>query len=198
MNFNQARYIKSIGFHKDIPPPKEKEIVFCGRSNVGKSSLINKLCGRKSLARVSSAPGKTTTINLFFAGDGYFLVDLPGYGYAKRSDGEKRCWGVLMEHYFSSEREFSLVVLLLDIRHDPSADDMRMLDYLRQTGIPFMVVLTKKDKLSKTRQQQSKDRFDVLLKPYRPMDILAFSVNDNEDAEMLRAKIREVAVGEGI
>lgn len=189
MDFNKAQFIRSIGLKEDLIPLNEKEICFCGRSNVGKSSLLNKLCNRKSLARVGSMPGKTTTVNLFSIGEGYILADLPGYGYAKRSFEEKQRWARLMEHYFNSDRNISLSVLLLDIRHNPSNDDLQMLDFLMQTNTPFMVVLTKKDKLNKTDQKQHFEDFTLFLKPYRPLDIVAFSTLENDTANTVRASI---------
>ena len=194
IDFIRAKFIRSVGFISDLTPSDEKEICFCGRSNVGKSSLLNKLCNRKALAKVGSMPGKTTTINFFFAGEGYMLVDLPGYGYAKRSESEKHRWAELMEYYFNSERNIVLAVLLLDIRHNPSNEDMQMLDFLMQTNTPFVTVLTKKDKLSKTAQEQHYKDFALLLKPFRPIDILSFSINDNESAELLRKRIEEIVV----
>jgi len=192
MNFNEAKFIKSIGFSSDLAQSDEREICLCGRSNVGKSSLLNKLCNRKSLARVGSMPGKTTTINLFSIGKGYLLVDLPGYGYAKRSFEEKQRWAALMEHYFTSDRRIVLTILLLDMRHNPSEDDLVMLDFLMQTNTPFIVVLTKKDKLNKTDQKQHYHDFSLLLKPYRPIDILTFSTLENESAALVRTRVIEI------
>ncbi|MBR6408522.1 MAG: YihA family ribosome biogenesis GTP-binding protein, partial [Clostridia bacterium] len=134
--------------HSDLP-----EIVFSGKSNVGKSSLINKLLNRKSIAKVSSTPGKTQTIN-FFRLKKARLVDLPGYGYSKVSDAKKELWGELMETYFSSGRDIRLVVQLLDMRHPPTKDDIGMLKYLDDSRYDFIVVLTKSDKLNKTQTEK--------------------------------------------
>ena len=194
IDFNKAQFIRSYGFSDDLGHSTEKEICFCGRSNVGKSSLLNKICNRKSLAKVGSMPGKTTTINFFTAGAGYILADLPGYGYAKRSFQEKQRWAKLMEHYFSSDRKIILVVLLLDMRHNPSEDDLQMLDFLMQTNTPFMVVLTKKDKLNKTDQKQNLEDFKMLLKPYRPIDVLPFSSLENDTAVNVRKTIVEIVL----
>ena len=179
----------SAGVSEQLPETAGNEIVFSGRSNVGKSSLINKLCNRKSLARVSSTPGKTKTINYYSLDNGFYLVDLPGYGYAKRSESEKQRWGALMEHYFTSDRNIKLVVLLLDIRHNPSEDDLIMIDFLMQTNTPFLIVLTKKDKLSNSGQTKNLENFKLLLKPYRPLDIICFSINDESSANNLRNSI---------
>ncbi len=189
MNFLNAQFIKSIGFSENLPEPDGIEIAFSGRSNVGKSSLINRLCNRKALAKVSSTPGKTTTINFFSLGDGVYLTDLPGYGYAKRPDSEKKRWARLMEEYFSGEREIALVVQLLDMRHNPSQDDLVMLDFLMRSNIPFLVTLTKRDKLTKMQQQAHLEDFKTLLKPYRPIDVFPFSTGDPNDAGALRDHI---------
>ncbi|MEG2939291.1 MAG: ribosome biogenesis GTP-binding protein YihA/YsxC, partial [Oscillospiraceae bacterium] len=130
MDFNQAQFTCSFGLRDQLPPSDTVELVFSGRSNVGKSSLINKLCTRKALARVSSTPGKTTTINFFSLGKDTTLVDLPGYGYAKRSHEERIRWANLMEHYFKSDRNIKLVLLLIDSRHKPSDEDFGMLEFL--------------------------------------------------------------------
>jgi len=147
MNYNKADFIASYGISSQLPESDRPELSFSGRSNVGKSSLINKLCNRKNLARVSSTPGKTATIN-FYEVDNCYFVDLPGYGYAKVSDSERRRWSGLIEGYFHQDRDIRLVLSLLDIRHAPSADDLTMLDFLIDSELPFAVVLTKTDKLT--------------------------------------------------
>lgn len=155
MNFHNVMYHTSYGTSKQIPNSEQLEFVFAGRSNVGKSSLINKIFNRKNLARVSGVPGKTATINLYRLEDIDF-VDLPGYGYAKVSKGEKRRWSDLIEGYFqkTEERNLVLVFLLLDMRHPPSKDDKQMVDYLIEIGLPFVVILTKCDKLNKTQYNE--------------------------------------------
>lgn len=149
MNYNTARFEAAFGTLRQLPPSTKPEIAFAGRSNVGKSSLLNKIFNRKALARVSSVPGKTITVN-FYAVDDVRFVDLPGYGYAKAAPGEKRRWAELMEGYFNSGRNIRLVVQLIDMRHKPTADDMLMLDFLRRSGIDYVIALTKSDKLNKT------------------------------------------------
>lgn len=157
MNYNKAEFEKSYGISNQLPPSDITEIAFAGRSNVGKSSLLNKLFNRKSLARVSSVPGKTITIN-FYDVDGYKFVDLPGYGYAKLSKSERDRFGELMEGYFQSGRNIKLVVQLVDMRHKPSQDDFGMIEFMKQMNIPFIVVCTKADKLKvkefKKREQE--------------------------------------------
>jgi len=148
MNFNKAEFDKAFGISQQLPMSDKPEITFAGRSNVGKSSLLNKLFNRKNLARVSSVPGKTVTIN-FYNVDNQRFVDLPGYGYAKISKQERDRFGELIEGYFQSGRKINLVVQLIDMRHKPTADDYSMISFLEQMRIPFIVVLTKADKLKK-------------------------------------------------
>lgn len=192
LNFLKAQFEQACGLRDQLPPSRGVELVFAGRSNVGKSSLINKLCGRKALARVSSTPGKTTTINFFALDAQTRLVDLPGYGYAKRSDAERRRWAALLEHFFCSGRNIRLVVLLLDSRHKPSADDFNMLEFLRESGLPFMVVLTKTDKLNRTEYRTSLQSFGEWLAPYPALKTVPFTVNGNQSAELLRDEIDEL------
>ena len=146
----EAVAVKASQYPADILP----EIAFAGRSNVGKSSLLNLLTGRKSLARVSQSPGKTRTINFYRANDAFRIVDLPGYGYAKVSRTATREWGPMMEEYFSSRRGLKKVVQLVDIRHAPSSQDVKMYEYLRHYGLDGIVVATKADKVSRNEAQK--------------------------------------------
>lgn len=152
IRYEQVRYLASYGTVEQLPPTKAPEVSFVGRSNVGKSSLINKLFNRKSLAKVSGKPGKTANIN-FFEADGIHFVDLPGYGFAQRSQAEKQRWADLIDAYFTSERSHNLVIALVDIRLDAQALDLQMIDYLKGAGLPFIIALTKADKLSRQKQQ---------------------------------------------
>ena len=165
MNFNNAEFEFAVGSPSQLKASQLPEVIFSGRSNVGKSSLINKLVNRKSLARVSATPGKTATIN-FFRVDKFHLVDLPGYGYAKVSQSEKKRWAALMEGYFAQARKFALVVQIVDFRHAPSKDDMDMITYLHETGAPFIIVLTKKDKLKKTQLLERRKALETELKGF--------------------------------
>ena len=149
MNYNNAFFEKAYGTFEQLEQSDMPEICFSGRSNVGKSSLINKVLNRKSLARVSATPGKTVTIN-FYKVDNIRLVDLPGYGYAKVPFAEKTRWSDLMEGYFNSNRDIRMVFQLIDMRHPATEFDLSMLDFLSQMNIPFSVILTKCDKLNKT------------------------------------------------
>ena len=165
MNFHLSEFQASYGLSSQLPASDRPEFVFSGRSNVGKSSLINRLCYRKNLARVSATPGKTATIN-FYRVDSVYFVDLPGYGHAKVSNADRRRWDELINSYFEAERRTTLLVQLLDSRHAPSADDVQMLTYLQYHRIPFIAVLTKADKLKKTQQQAALAEFSALLAPY--------------------------------
>ena len=153
MNFNNVTFERSFGISSQLPPSTLPEVAFAGRSNVGKSSMLNALFGRKSLAKVSQKPGKTSTIN-FFATDTARFVDLPGYGYARVAKSEKGRWAELIEGYFNQDRNFALVVSLVDIRHEAQQLDLNMIGFLQEAGLPFAVVLTKADKLSKNQQNK--------------------------------------------
>ena len=159
MNFNLAKYLASYGTAAQLPESERPEVAFAGRSNVGKSSLLNRLMFRKGLAKVSQTPGKTATIN-FYDVDGVDFVDLPGYGYAKVAKSELSRWSDLIEGYFNQERAFALAVQLIDIRHEPSKLDQHMVGFLQESGLPFAIALTKADKLSK--QQAAKQRAAIV------------------------------------
>lgn len=186
MNYNKSEFQASYGLSSQLPASDRPEFVFSGRSNVGKSSLINKLCCRKKLARVSATPGKTATIN-FYRVDGVYFVDLPGYGYAKVSDAERQRWDDLINSYFEADRSLSLLVQLLDSRHAPSADDVQMMEYLRYHGIPFVAVLTKADKLKKSEQAAQLASFERLCAPYGCRKVFLTSAEKGQGIEELRA-----------
>ncbi len=186
MNYNNVTFEAAYGTAKQLPVSDLPEIVFSGRSNVGKSSLINKLFNRKNLARVSSVPGKTTTVNFFRCEDVRF-ADLPGYGYAKRSGDEIRRWSNLMEGYFQSDRNIKLVVQLVDMRHPPTADDRTMIGFLKEAGVPFVIALTKSDKLKKTERQKREKEIPTELPD---LETIAFSSENGEGVEALKARIQ--------
>ena len=190
MNYAEAEFLAAYGTARQLPPPAFPEIVFSGKSNVGKSSLLNKLFNRKSLARVSAVPGKTTTVNFFGVGDVRF-VDLPGYGYAKRSKAEIERWSELMEGYFAGERNVVLLVQLLDMRHKPTADDRTMLHFLKETGVPFAVALTKCDKLKKTERETMRQAFASDPDLAAAVAVLETSAETGEGIEALRALVEE-------
>lgn len=190
MNFNTAQFESAAGTAKQLTPSTLPEIVFSGRSNVGKSSLINKLVNRKALARVSATPGKTGTINFFLVGN-FRLVDLPGYGYAKVSQSEKKRWAELVEGYFAQDRQFCLVVQIVDMRHPPTKDDMHMIDFLYTNGLPFIIVLTKKDKLNKTELKNREEALKTELSGYPDIRLFPFSALNGDGKEEIQRYIEK-------
>lgn len=190
MRWESAAFEAAAGLSSQLLPSSCPEIVFSGRSNVGKSSLINRLTGRKALARTSATPGKTATIN-FFRLDTARLIDLPGYGYARVSGSERKRWAELIEGYFDDDRDVRLVVQLIDIRHTPSKDDYQMLEYMVDRQIPFIVVLTKADKLNKTERAQRLAAFEQELADYEGIFTLPFSSSNGEGVETLREILLE-------
>lgn len=190
MTFNNAEFQFACGTSQQLPQSTKPEIIFAGKSNVGKSSLINKLTGRKALARISSKPGKTGTIN-FYDVDNFHLVDLPGYGYAKVSKQEKERWSELMEGYFAQERAFCLVVQLLDMRHKPTQDDLGMINFLYENGFPYIVVLTKMDKLKKSEREKNLMMIGEILREFEETRIFPFSAQTGEGADSIIGAIEE-------
>lgn len=155
MNVNNVRLERTAVNPNQYPVDGKPEIAFVGRSNVGKSSLINYLINRKSLARVSSAPGKTRVINFYNIEEKLYFVDLPGYGYAKVAKSEKELWGNMIEKYFSSRRELKLVALLVDARHTPTDLDKVMISWIMQNGLDFVVLATKSDKINRSELEKN-------------------------------------------
>ena len=179
-----VEFTYSAGLSSQLRPDDRPDVVFSGRSNVGKSSLINKLCNRKALARVSSRPGKTATINFFDAGT-FNLVDLPGYGYAKVSKAEKLRWSELVEGYFAAGRNIALVVQIVDMRHKPTADDMNMINFLYDSGVPFIVVMTKSDKLNKSEYAAQMEQMAKIMAAYPNVGLYPFSALSGDGAEAI-------------
>ncbi len=193
MNYNKVEFEAAFGTLKQIPQSDLPEIVFAGRSNVGKSSMLNRLFNRKNLARVSSMPGKTITINFFKVENDVRIVDLPGYGYAKVAKGEKRRWAEMMEGYFQSPRNIKLVVQLVDMRHKPSEDDYIMMRFLQDAGLPFIVAATKSDKLNKTQYNERRNALREELAEFgENITILPFSSEKGEGTEELKKIIESV------
>ena len=188
MNINTVTYEMSAGTYKQLPSCTMPEIVFSGRSNVGKSSLINKVINRKALARVSSQPGKTVTIN-FYKADTCRFVDLPGYGYAKASFSERNRWGQMIDDYLKSDRDIRLVFQLIDMRHKPTRDDFQMLDFLYQMEIPYVAVLTKCDKLKKMEYEKQLELLTEDISQYAPVDIVPFSAVKGNGVDEIRKYI---------
>lgn len=192
MNYNTAKFFASYGKIEQLPPPERTEIAFIGRSNVGKSSMINKILNRKNLARASAEPGKTATIN-FYELENIFLVDLPGYGYAKAAKTEKRRFSELIGGYLSAERYLGLVIQLVDFRHSPSDDDIKMINALIDGEFPFVVVLTKADKLSKTERAKRLEELKNELPCAENLTVIEFSSQTGEGAERLKEIIEEIS-----
>lgn len=191
LNYNKAEFVAAYGKFSQIPAPERKEIAFAGHSNVGKSTLINKLFNRKNLARVSSVPGKTATINFYGLEDIYF-VDLPGYGYAKVAKSEKERWSGLIEGYLGSDRDIRLVFMLVDMRHAPTKDDDDMINYLIDTETPFVIVLTKADKLKKTEREKRMEAFRGEIPCFDDIHVIPFSSMTFEGVDELRQIVEDV------
>ena len=193
MNFSNTDLKISAGLPSQFPTDVRPQIAFSGRSNVGKSSLINTLLGRKSLARVSGSPGKTITINFYDVDKKLYFVDLPGYGFAKRSDAERRRFSMLTDGYFVNNPNrdlLRLVVQLVDIRIGPTADDRMMIDFLAGYDIPFLIAASKADKLSKTAVQKAVSDLGA---EYPGVTILPFSSLNGMGKEDLRSAILSAA-----
>ncbi len=165
MKINQAEIVISAVSEKQYPDEGLPEIALAGRSNVGKSSFINTIINRKNLARTSQKPGKTQTLNFYKLNDAFYFVDVPGYGYAKVSKAEREKWGRMMDEYFQKRETLQAVVLVCDIRHEPTDADVQMYDYLKYYELPVIIVATKLDKIKKSKHQQHikrvKDTFEV-------------------------------------
>ena len=192
MRFDKVKYEASYGTAQQLPASEHIEIAFAGRSNVGKSSMLNKILNRKNLARVSSVPGKTVTVN-FFDCDGIKLVDLPGYGYAKVNFNEKKRWADLMEGYFTSDRNIRLVVQLTDMRHPMTKDDLDMMRFMQSAGYDFIVVMTKSDKLNKTERTKRMEDIHTELAEFGDVKIIPFSASNGEGADEIRKAIEAAA-----
>ncbi|WP_251178722.1 ribosome biogenesis GTP-binding protein YihA/YsxC [Adlercreutzia agrestimuris] len=190
MNFNNVTFERSFGVSSQLPPSTLPEVSFAGRSNVGKSSLINKLFNRKGLAKVSQTPGKTATINFFNSQDVRF-VDLPGYGFAQVSKADKGRWSELIEGYFNQDRNFALVVSLIDIRHNPSDLDHAMIEFLQDAELPYLVVLTKADKLSRQQQLKQKAVIKRALNLPDSVDMVVTSSEKGTGIDLLKAAITQ-------
>ncbi len=185
----QAEFVTSIGAGGNPPAPLPLELAIVGRSNVGKSSLINRLCGNRKLARTSQSPGKTRLINYFLINKSFYLVDLPGYGFAKTSKAERNSWGELIGEYLRSGR-VSHILLLLDIRHAPTADDRQMFEWILYYGLPFTIVATKSDKLSRSRRRLAANDAARLLGA--PPAAIPFSAESGEGIPELTRQIGEI------
>ena len=193
VNFHNSEFAAAYGTSKQIPGGVLPEIAVCGRSNVGKSSLLNKLMYRKNLAKVSSKPGKTATVNFYQIDKKIHLVYLPGYGYAAKAKSEKERWSELIDGYFDQDRPFAMVLSLVDIRHEATKLDIAMMSYLLSRELPFAVVLTKADKLSRNQQNKMESVIRKQLQLPKEVQILKTSSEKNDGIEDLRRFISEAS-----
>lgn len=194
MNYNKAEFETSCATAKGLIPSDMPEVCFSGHSNVGKSSLLNKVFNRKSLARTSNKPGKTATVN-FFKCENIRFADLPGYGFAKVSFEERQRWGELMEGYFSSNRDIRMVFQLIDSRHKPTKDDIDMLHFLQDNGFSFVIVLTKIDKLKAKERQNNIEMLKSEMAFVKDVPMIPFSAENGEGVETVRDLLEKINEG---
>ena len=197
MNFQNVEFLISAASPKDFPQNRLPEIAFAGKSNVGKSSVINRLLQRKNFARVGEKPGKTIHVNYFVIDKKAYLVDLPGYGFAKVSQKEKERWGKLMEDYFAANR-IDLGVLIVDYRHPPTNNDITMANWFLESGCPFVVVANKLDKLKKSQIEPNMAVIREDLSLTEDTILLSFSAEKGTNRERLVGIIERAARGEDI
>lgn len=186
-----ASFVTTAMRESQYPPPERPEVAFAGRSNVGKSSLLNVLVNRRGLARTSSTPGRTQAINFFSVGDRLSLVDLPGYGYARVSKETQRTWGTMVETYLRKRSSLKAVVVILDIRREPNQGDLDLLAWLKGCGRRPIVVLTKVDKLSRNQSRQRAAEIRARLEPICATGAVLFSAKTREGREEIWKAIRE-------
>lgn len=189
MNLHNAEFVRSAASLNDCPKDRLPQIAFAGRSNVGKSSVINKLLLRKNFARVGEAPGKTTHINYFLIDKVLYLVDLPGYGYAKVPKAEKERWAKLIEAYFADPELITLGVLIVDARHKPTANDVTMAQWFQQSGRPYVVVANKMDKLKKSEIEPNLRAIREVLELEEDTPMIPFSAEKGQGREELLSHI---------
>ena len=191
MEIKSAEFVTSMASYGPFEGCGLKQIAIAGKSNVGKSSLINKLCNRNKLAKTSATPGKTKLINVFLLNKSFHLIDLPGYGFARVDKQEKARWGKMMQDYFEQADELRHVLCLVDIRHEPTEDDKQMNTFLRQMGIPFTVIATKADKISRAaRQKQLAPICRALF--VQPWEVICFSSEDGTGRDEVLKRMEEV------
>ena len=189
VNLQKAEFVLSAVSPKTFIQDGRPQVAFAGRSNVGKSSVINRLLNRKNFARVGAAPGKTVHVNYFNIDGAFYLVDLPGYGYAKVSKAERDRWGRLMERYFADRALMSLGVLIVDARHKPTADDCTMFQWFRETGCPLIIVANKLDKLKKSEIEPNLQRIRDTLELGEEDRLIPFSAEKGTGREELLSAI---------
>ncbi len=190
MRIKKAKFVTSIVKNGDFPGRGLDEIAVAGKSNVGKSSLINRLCNNQKLARTSAEPGKTRVINIFLINEAFHLVDLPGYGYAKVSKGMQEDWGRMMNDYLCGSEYLKHIFHLVDIRHEPGDNDRQMADWIKASGLPYTVIATKADKLSRAQRQRSIQLICRTL-AVQPWEVIPFSSVSGEGKDALLSRIAE-------
>lgn len=186
-----VRFVLSAHLPGQLPSPDYPEIAFAGRSNVGKSSLINRLVGRRNLVKVSAQPGKTRSVNFFLANDRFYLVDLPGYGFARVARDIKAHWGNFVSAYLEERPNLRAVVVVVDLRHEPKVSDRAMLGWLREKGIPLLVVYTKRDKLARGEQARHAQALDAGL-GVTPRERILFSSRTGEGRLEMLEEIQQI------
>lgn len=197
LNLQRTEFVRSAAGGRDFPRDGLPQVVFSGRSNVGKSSVINKLLLRRNFARVGGMPGKTVHINYFLVDEKVYLVDLPGYGYAKVSQAEKERWGRLIESWFAETALMTLGVMIVDARHKPTADDCTMGEWFKQSGKPFVVVANKLDKLKKSEIEPNLARIRETLELSEDVKVIPFSAEKGDGRQELLGEILK-SVGETV
>lgn len=191
MKVNKAEIEISAVSQAQYPTSNLPEIALAGRSNVGKSSFINKMINRKSLVRTSAKPGKTQTLNFYSINDAFYFVDVPGYGYAKVSKKEREKWGQMMEEYFETRDVLKLVVLIVDSRHDPTKDDLQMAEYLDYLELPLLVIATKLDKVPRSKRHKQLKATKAQFASYENVTIIPFSAETGENKEIIWREIEK-------
>lgn len=191
MKVTKAEIEISAVSNAQYPKTNLPEIALAGRSNVGKSSFINRMIGRKNLVRTSSKPGKTRTLNFYRINDFFYFVDVPGYGYAKVSKKEREKWGRMMEEYFETRDELQLVVLIVDIRHQPTREDIQMVNYITYLEIPMLIIATKLDKVAKNKRPQHVKKMKQLFSEYDDVTVIPFSSETSENKELVWKEIKQ-------
>lgn len=192
LNVNKAEFIKSAASTQQFIRSSIPAIAFAGKSNVGKSSVINRMLNRKNFARVGAQPGKTIHVNYFFIDGKLYFVDLPGYGYAKVSQSEKERWGKLMESFFAEPDLMDLGVMIVDARHKPTADDVTMAEWFKSSGCPMVVVANKLDKLKKSEIEPNMALIRETLTLPDEVPLISFSAEKGQGRELLLAEIMKV------
>ena len=191
INFNRVEFVLSAASEKQFVRDGMPQLAFAGRSNVGKSSVINRIVNRKNFARVGASPGKTSQINYFKIDGKLYLVDLPGYGYAKVSKAERDRWGKLMDEYFASDDTLTMGFQIVDIRHKPTADDVTMANWFLQTGVPFAIIANKLDKIKKSQLEGSSQTIRTTLHLPENVLVIPFSAEKGNGKDEVLALILE-------